>query len=123
VVVVARQSNLNGDITLAVAAIAAEFGVDAVEAPEGVTAILRAFSAAHYNAGVRDTMVRLANTRAHFANEPVPSSTSTTPIVGPHGRRMRSSRAPAPDTVPLGKSNRPTPLVPPPLGVVEDDDD
>lgn len=115
-----KQANLQGDITLAVALIAAEFGVEAADAPEAVTGILRSFSAAHYNAGVRDTMVRLANSRAVIANEPVPSSSSETPIVGPHGRRMRATRA---STVPIPRdSGRPTPLVPPPIGVVEDDD-
>lgn len=113
----AKQTNLKGDIALAAALIASEFGAD--EAPEGVSAILRAFSAAHYNAGVRDTMVRLANSRAVIANEPVPSSTSDTPIVGPHGRRTRAARA---STVPIKRDELKTPIVPPPHGVVEDDD-
>jgi hypothetical protein len=118
---VSRRTNLNGDITLAVAAIAAEFGVDADTAPPSVAGILRAFSAAHYNAGVRDTMVRFAKNKAHRLNEPVPSSTDPTPSVGIHGRRARSSRPPAADTVPLSK--RPTPLVPPPHGVSDDEAD
>lgn len=115
----AKQTNLKGDITLAVALIAAEFGLEADEAPEAVTGILRSFSAAHYNAGVRDTMVRLTNNRAVIENEPVPSSTSDTPIVGPHGRRVRAARA---STVPIKRDELKTPIVPPPHGVVEDDD-
>lgn len=113
-----RRSNLDGDIALAVAAIAAEFSVDAEHAPSSLKGILRAFSAAHYNAGVRDTMVRFGNHRLHATNEPVPGSNDPTPIIGPRGRRARSLQ---PDTVPLSK--RPTPLVPPPHGVVVDDDD
>lgn len=118
-VVVPKQTNLKGDIALAVALIAAEFNVDVDDVPEAVTGIMRAFSAAHYNAGVRDTMVRLANSRAAIANEPVPSSTCDTPVVGPHGRRMRAARA---STVPIKRDECATPIVPPPLGVVEDDD-
>lgn len=115
---VPRRSNLNGDIMLAVAAIAAEFGVDVECAPVSVTGILRTFSAAHYAAGVRDTMVRLSGHQALIANEPIPSSTEITPIVGPHGRRIRVSERSA---VPL--SRRPTPLVPPPHGIDDDDDE
>ena len=109
-----KQTNLKGDISLAAALIAVEFGRD--QAPETVIGILRSFSAAHYNAGVRDTMVRLGNSRATIANEPVPSSSSDTPIVGPHGRRMRALRA---STALI--SDRPTPLMPPPHGVIDDD--
>lgn len=115
----AKQTNLKGDIALAVALIAAEFGVEADDAPEAVSGILRAFSAAHYNAGVRDTMVRLANNRTARENEPVPSSISDTPIVGPYGRRMRAARA---STVPIERDDLPTPIVPPPHGVIQDDD-
>lgn len=118
-VVVPRESKLNGDIALAVALIAAEFGVDARDAPEGVLAVLRSFSAAHYNAGVRDTMVRLANHRSFTENEPVPSASSVTPIVGPHGRRMRAVRD---STVPIRESDRATPIVPAPMGAIKDDD-
>jgi len=116
---VSSRSNLNGDITLAVAAIASEFGVEVDHAPPSVTGILRAFSAAHYNAGVRDTMMRLARRQPSTSKEPVPLSGDATPIVGPRGRRARSSRPPA-DTVRLSK--RPTPIVPPPHGVVIEDE-
>lgn len=108
---VPRESKLQGDITLAAALIAAEFGVE--RAPDGVAAILRSFSAAHYNAGVRDTMVRFAKHRAHADNEPVPSSTSATPIMGLHGRRLHRRN----------DSERLTPVVPPPLGIVNDSGD
>jgi hypothetical protein len=114
---VSSPAQATGDIALAVAAIAAELGRDAHTMPASVAGILRAFSAAHYNAGVRDTMVRLESHRARAANEPVPSPLDSTPIVGPHGRRSRKQQA---DTVPLSK--RPTPLVPPPHGVVEERD-
>jgi hypothetical protein len=60
VYVCGSRSSLDGDVALAVAAIAAEFDVDADCAPPSVAGILRAFSAAHYNAGVRDTIVRFA---------------------------------------------------------------
>lgn len=122
VVVVPARSNLNGDIVLAVAAIAAEFGFDAEYAPASVTSILRSFSAAHYNAGVRDTMVRFANQRSLAANEPVPSSTEPTPVIGPHGRRIRTSYRSTVPAPPVSLSKRPTPLVPPPHGVVVDKD-
>lgn len=108
----------DGDIALAVSGIAAELGLEVRAMPESITGILRAFSTAHYNAGVRDTLVRVTNQRALLKNEPIPSSLDVTPVVGPHGRRARSKRPPA-DTAPLSK--RPTPLVPPPHGVVEDD--
>lgn len=104
-----EKSSLQGDITLAAALIAAEFGVET--APDRIVAILRSFSAAHYNAGARDTMMRFARQhRAH--NEPVPSSLSVTPIVGPHGRRLRQRH----------DSERPTPVVSPPLGAIDDDE-
>lgn len=108
----------DGDIVLAVSAIAAELGLEVGAVPESIAGILRAFSMAHYNAGVRDTLVRVTNRRSLSKNEPIPSSLDVTPVVGPHGRRARSRRPPT-DTAPLSK--RPTPLIPPPHGVVDDD--
>lgn len=102
---VSQTTNRNGDIHLALASIAAEFRVELAVLPDSirdrVIATLRALSNAHYHAGVRDTMVRFGNVSAALRNENVASSTDATPIVGPHGRKMRSSKLP-------------TPIVPPP---------
>lgn len=101
-VVVASRTNREGDISLALASIAAEFHVELDVLPksirDSVLATLRALSAAHYNAGVRDTMVRFGNTSAALKNERVASPTDVTPVVGPYGRRLRASKMP---TVPV----------------------
>jgi hypothetical protein len=116
VVAVPRRTNLNGDIQLAVASIAAEFRVDFDALPkeirERILGTMRALSAAHYNAGVRDAMVRFGNHAAVMQNESIASPTDVTPVVGPHGRKMRASKMP-------------TPIVPPPRerGQTDEDDD
>lgn len=94
-----QKANLNGDIQLALASLAAVFRVDADALPVAIRdralATLRALSAAHYNAGVRDMMARFADHHAsRVVNEHVTSSSDVTPIVGPRGRRLRKSRAP-----------------------------
>lgn len=113
-VVVSKRSNLDGDVQVALAAIAAEFHVelDVLPGPvrDRVVATLRALSAAHYNAGVRDTMVRLGNTATTFRNERIASPTDVTPVVGPYGRRLRASKMP-------------TPMKPPPRNRGQNDDE
>lgn len=106
VVVVDGKTNREGDISLALATIAAEFHVELDVLPksirDSVLATLRALSAAHYNAGVRDTTVRFGNTAAALKNERVASPTDMTPVVGPYGRRLRASKRP---TVPVPPPN------------------
>jgi hypothetical protein len=111
---VSQVTNRNGDIHLALASIAAEFRVELDVLPDAirdrVVATLRALSNAHYHAGVRDTMVRFGNVSAALRNENVASSTDVTPIVGPHGRKLRASKLP-------------TPLIPPPQKRGQNDDE
>lgn len=107
-------TNLDGDVQLCFATIAAELRVDADALPneirDRILGTLRALSAAHYGAGVRDTMVRFGNTAAALRNERVASPTDVTPVVGPHGRKMRRSKLP-------------TPIIPPPNDRGQEDDD
>jgi hypothetical protein len=109
-VVTVPRPSLDGDIRLALAAIASELDVELDTLPISITGVLRNLSAAHYAAGVHDTVAKLTRARRPGESEsPSSRNTDVTPVVGPHGRKQLSGLPNA-----VSRSKRPTPMVPPP---------
>lgn len=104
---------VNGDIRLALSAIASEMGIDVDALPAGVTGVLRGLSAAHYQMGMTEATRRLTRAREVDDSDYPPTLASVkdvTPAFGPYGSRRRDISAPPTS---LRYSARPTPLLPP----------
>jgi len=84
------RSNLKGDISIAMSAIAVELGRDVATIPASIASILRAFSAAHYHAGVRDTMERFVRGRAPELDDGDEPKRQSEPTPLMRGRRVRA---------------------------------
>jgi hypothetical protein len=98
------RTNLEGDIALALSAIAAELRMEVDAMPVSVMGVLRMLSAAHYAAGTRDTVDRLTKARQPGDSELPSTNSEVTRAVGARARRRQSEVPP---------SKRPTPLIPP----------
>jgi len=88
------DDQLGPDVRLALAAIAAELGVDADQLPIGVSGVLHAFGSARYGEGARDCLL-IRTRRKTDRSFPAPRSIhqantqDVTPVVTKHGRRRR----------------------------------